>query len=113
MGDGEALTGEVPFWEGASTCSPLTLGRLGLFDASLLACCLASRLGEGGLSHVRDSSRDPDPSTWGVLGGDVCLDFFFLLLFFLEESEGEDLSVDTNSSWSGFARCPPLSATKL
>ena len=77
----EALTGEAPFWEGTSTCSPLTLGRLGLFVASLFAS-LASRLGEGNLSRIRDSSCNRDPSAWGilVLGGEVCLDFFFLLL---------------------------------
>ena len=118
MGDlvsaGEALTGEAPFWEGTSTCSPLTLGRLGLFVASLFAC-LASRLGEGDLSRIRDSSRDRDPSTWRVpvLGGEVCFNFFVLLLFFLEDSAEEEVSVDSISSWSGSARHPPLPSVKL
>ena len=73
----EALTGEAPFWEGTSPCSPLTLGRLGLIDASLFACCLASPLGEGDLSHIRMYALTSS--------------------FSLEESEGEEVSIDTNS----------------
>ena len=110
----KALTGEAPIWEGTSTCSPLTLGRLGLFVASLFAC-LASRLGEGDLSRIRDSFHDRDPSTWGVpvLGGEVCFDFFFLLLFFLEDSAEEEVSVDSISSGSESAHHPPLPSVKL
>ena len=105
MGD-LVTTCKAPTGEGTSTCSLLSLGRLGLLVASLLIC-LASRLGEGDLSRVRD------PSAWGVtlLGGEVCFTAFFFL--FLEDSAKKEVSVDSISSWSESARRPSLPSVKL